>query len=322
MSTDEKIINLFKKHKDNYLSGEELSGILGVSRTAVWKHIENLREEGYDIAASPHLGYKLITVPDRLTSTELKSGLKTKLVGKKIYSFMEISSTNDTAYALALEGAREGTVVAAEYQTKGKGRLGRKWISPKSKGAYFSIVLRPEILPRELSVITLLASLAIAKGMRQMTGLPALIKWPNDILVNGKKLCGILTELNGEADKINFVILGIGININTRTELLPDTAGSVAEEKGERVSRIDLVKRVLENIDILYGRFKRDSGVESLLEEYKRLSAVLDRHVKISYHDKSVSGLAVDIDKDGALLLRNDSGFTERVLAGDVAMLR
>jgi len=317
----DKILNFFKKRGNDYVSGEELSEVFGISRTAIWKHIEKLRDEGYDIAASPHLGYRLVSVPDRLTGIELKWQLDTELIGKKIYSYKEISSTNDIAYSMASSGEAEGTVVIAEYQTKGRGRLGRKWISPRSKGAYFSIILRPDILPREVSAITLISSLGVAKTVREETNLPAFIKWPNDVLVNGNKVCGILTELSGEADKINFVIVGIGININTKSELLPEGATSLAIEKGEALDRLDFMKAILRNIEKYYKIFNKGKTA-ILIKEYRKLSAVLDRRVQINYHNKLISGHAMDVDEEGALILRLDSGFNERILAGDVMMLR
>ncbi|MBU4312759.1 MAG: biotin--[acetyl-CoA-carboxylase] ligase, partial [Candidatus Omnitrophica bacterium] len=291
------------------------------SRTAVWKHVEKLRDEGYDIAASPHLGYKLISAPDRLTGIELKWELNTELIGKKIYSYKEIGSTNEAAYDLAMSGEEEGSVVVAEYQTKGRGRMGRKWISPKGKGAYFSMILRPDILPREISSITLLSSLAVAKTIREKLGLKALIKWPNDVLINSGKVCGILTEMNAEPDKINFIVLGIGININTKEEMLPEGASSLMAEKGEEVSRLEFVRQLLECIDKYYKIF--NSGkISDIIKEYKALSAVLDRRVQINYHNRLVSGHVLDVDKEGALILRMDSGLNERILAGDVTMLR
>ena len=314
-------MDFFKKRDGGYVSGEELSEALGISRTAVWKHVEKLRDEGYDIAASPHLGYKLISAPDRLTGIELKWELNTELIGKKIYSYKEIGSTNEAAYDLAMSGEEEGSVVVAEYQTKGRGRMGRKWISPKGKGAYFSMILRPDILPREISSITLLSSLAVAKTIREKLGLKALIKWPNDVLINSGKVCGILTEMNAEPDKINFIVLGIGININTKEEMLPEGASSLMAEKGEEVSRLEFVRQLLECIDKYYKIF--NSGkISDIIKEYKALSAVLDRRVQINYHNRLVSGHVLDVDKEGALILRMDSGLNERILAGDVTMLR
>lgn len=318
---NDKILLFFKKHKDGYLSGEELSEALGISRTAVWKHIEKLRDEGYEIIASPHLGYRLLSVPDRLTEIELKWKLGADTIGRKIYSYQEIASTNDAARDLAVSGEKEGSVVIAEYQTRGRGRLGRKWVSPRGKGVYLSIVLRPDILPRRLSAVTLFTALSVAKTIREFADLPALIKWPNDILVNKNKVCGILTELNGEADKVNFVIVGIGVNVNTSKELLPKGAASLSSEKGKGISRIEFAKALLKGLDSYYRLFT-NGKLKEIIEEYKSLSAVLDRRVEINYHNRLISGQAVDVDDEGALILRMDSGFNERILAGDVTMLR
>jgi len=318
---DDKILHYFKRREEGYVSGEELSRELEVSRAAVWKHIENLRQEGYGIEAVPHLGYKLVSIPDRLTEIELKWQLKTNIIGKKIYSYKETGSTNDTAYALSAGGEKEGSVVIAESQTLGRGRMGRSWVSPKSKGAYFSVILRPGILPKDVSSITLFSALAVAKSISEITGLKAFIKWPNDILVNAHKVCGILTEMNAETDKINFVIVGIGININTKKEALPKGATSLSEESGKEISRVELVKGIFRNMDELYKVFKAGK-IEDIIKEYKEFSNFLGTRVQVTYHDEKIEGYAVDVDREGALILRMDSGLNERVLAGDVTMLR
>ncbi|MCX5693034.1 MAG: biotin--[acetyl-CoA-carboxylase] ligase [Candidatus Omnitrophica bacterium] len=318
---DDKILNYFKKHEEGYISGEELSRELGITRAAVWKHIENLREEGYSIEAFPHLGYKIISIPDRLTEVELKWQLKTDIIAGKIYSYKETDSTNNTAYNLAIHGEKEGSIVIAESQTAGRGRMGRKWVSPKSKGAYFSVILRPDILPKEVSGITLLSALSVAKTIREMADLAAFIKWPNDVLINSQKVCGILTEMNAETDKINFVIIGIGININTKKELLPKGATSIMEEYGAEISRVDIVRGIFKNLDKYYKLF--GSGhIGRIIKEYKEFSNFLGTRVQVAYHNTKIEGYAVDVDKDGALILRMDSGLNERVLAGDVTMLR
>jgi len=318
---EDKILEFFKRYQDKYISGEDLSKTFNISRSAIWKHIEKLREEGYDIIASPHLGYRLLSVPERLTKIELEWQLSTKKIGRTVYSYKELGSTNDTAYNLAMSGEKEGAVVIAEHQTKGRGRLGRKWISPSGKGAYFSIILRPLLLPNQVPVITLLASLAVAKTIREHTGLPAFIKWPNDIVINSRKVCGILTEMNGEMDRINFVILGIGVNINTKKELLPEGATSLAEERGSLINRLEFVRSLFRKLDIYYSDFC-NGKIKDILKEYKRYSIILDKHVEVNYHNKTLFGYAIDIDEEGALILRAPSGLNERILAGDVVMLR
>lgn len=318
---DDKILNYFKKHEEGYVSGEDLSRELGISRAGVWKHIESLREEGYDIEAFPHLGYRLISIPDRLTEIELKWQLKTDIIARKIYSYKETSSTNDAAYQLAASGEKEGSVIIAESQTAGRGRMGRVWVSPRSKGAYFSAILRPDILPKEVSSITLFSALSVAKTIKEMADLAAFIKWPNDVLINNKKICGILTEMNAETDKINFVIIGIGININTKEDLLPKGATSIMEAKGEEVSRVELVKGIFKNLDKYYKLFN-GGHIAEIIREYKEFSNFLGKRVRVTYHDTKIEGYAVDVDKEGALILRMDSGLNERILAGDVTILR
>jgi len=318
---DDKILNCFKKNEEGYISGEEMSRELGISRAAVWKHIENLREEGYGIEAFPHLGYKLISIPDRLTEAELGWRLKTDIIAKKIYSYKETASTNDAAHDIAMAGEKEGAIVIAESQTAGRGRMGRKWTSPKSKGAYFSVILRPDILPKEVPCITLFSALSVAKTIREMLNLAAFIKWPNDVLINNQKICGILTEMNAETDKINFVIIGIGININTKKEELPKGATSIMEASGKELSRVEVVRGIFKNLDKYYKLF--NSGhISGIIKEYKEFSNFLGTRVQVTYHDTKIEGYAADVDEDGALILRMDSGLNERILAGDVSMLR
>ena len=227
---DEKILRVLRKSPDEHVSSEELCVLTKISRSAVWKHVEALRAEGYEIEASPHLGYRLIAIPDALIPAEVMWELGTKTIGKAVLSYKKVDSTNDVAYNLAENGIAEGTVVLAEEQAKGKGRHGRKWVSPPKSGIYMSCVLRPEIAPNEIPVITLMAAVAVAKAVRKTTGLQAMIKWPNDILVSGRKICGILTEMKAEQDSVDFIILGIGLNVNASARSLPEGGTSVKEE--------------------------------------------------------------------------------------------
>lgn len=318
---DDKILSIFKTHAGSYISGEQLSRRLGITRAAVWKHIEDLCRHGYQIEAQPHLGYKLRGLPDRLFADELKWQLNTKIIGKRIYSFNIADSTNTIAYQLAEKGLPEGSVVTAEGQRKGKGRLGRSWISPKSKGIYISFILKPDIMPNQASQITLIAAVATTKAIRHVTGLSTLIKWPNDILINGKKVCGILTEMNAELDKVNFIILGIGINVNVKKRTLPVSATSLKEELNKDVSRISLAKELLQELDRQYDIF-RTKGFVSIIDECKDLSATLGKRVKIICHNRKIEGQAMDIDSDGALMVRQDNGFIEKVISGDVVVVR
>lgn len=318
---DEDILNIFRKYPDRHVSGEDLSEELGISRTAVWKHIEDLRRLGYVIEAQPHLGYRLVSAPDRLLPSELAYGLDAKIIGKKILSFDIVSSTMDVAYDLAQKTKGEGSCVFAEEQKKGRGRMGRSWQSPKHKGIYASIILRPDISPNETPQITLLAAVSVAQAIRDSAGLNALIKWPNDVLIDGKKVCGILTEMNAESDKVKFLVIGVGININTKAKELPKTATSLMEQSGETVDRIAFVRYFLKELDRRYLIFK-EQGFGPTLNEFRNFSATLGKRVRIDLQDRRIEGQAMDIDDSGALIVRLDSGFTERVLTGDVALAR
>lgn len=318
---EEKILRLFKERPDAFLSGEQISSSLNISRTAVWKHIEKLRTLGYEFDAVPHLGYRLKKIPDKLYPQEIGFALKTRTIGNEIIYYDSIDSTNTVAYDLAKKGAQEGLIVLAEGQTKGKGRLSREWVSPKQKGIYMSIILRPEMTPFQAPKITLLAAVSTALSIREYSRIPALIKWPNDILVNQKKIGGILTEMEAEADSVNFLILGIGINVNIKISELPKGASSIFEERGAKVSRVELVKVILEKLDENYGLFRRD-GFSPIKREWRNLSATLGKRVRASCMHRCIEGEAIDIDTDGALKIRLDNGFYEKVMAGDLLVLR
>ncbi|MDD5680716.1 MAG: biotin--[acetyl-CoA-carboxylase] ligase [Candidatus Omnitrophica bacterium] len=318
MNIDDKILHIFKKYGAAYVSGEDISRELGVSRTSIWKHIETLRSLGYGIDASPHLGYKLTGRPDRLIPEELKNNLRTKFLGKNILAYASLDSTNDTAYKLAEDGAKEGTVVIAEKQKKGKGRQGRAWSSPRG-GVYLSCIIRPDIEPREVAKITLVSAVAVCASIRKTTDVPAMIKWPNDIIINGKKVCGILTEMKAEQDKVNFLIVGIGINVDNPPALLPKGATTLSGEAGGDISKVDLAKSVLENLEHYIGLFKKE-GFRAIRDEWRDLSETISRRVKVQCHEGKIEGQALDVDADGALVIRLDSGFNKRILSGDVVI--
>ena len=324
MKKDDKILELFKKHKDEYLSGEEISDSLGMTRQALWKHIEKLRDTGYVIEAVPHLGYKLLTVPDKILVSEIKWHLDTKIIGKEINFYESVGSTNDVAYHLAEENAKEGTLVIANEQTKGKGRLGRKWASPPEGGIYLSCILRPDILPNEVPKITLVAAVSAVKAIRKFAHVEALIKWPNDILISDRKAGGILTELKAEMDRVNFVVLGIGININTPKKKIPDGGTSLKEESKSQAdfSRVEFIRVFLQIFEKEYLKFK-DHGFSAIRNELKSYSCTIGRHVSITTSGKKKNhGKAIDVDKNGALVVKLDSGHEKTFLSGDVTLLR
>ncbi len=317
---DEKIISVLKSHRDGYVSGEDLSKSSGVSRAAIWKHVENLRAEGYEIEATPHLGYRLIKIPDKLIPSEIKSGLNTKIFARDILSYKKIDSTNVMAYGLAEKGLKEGVVVLAEEQVKGKGRLGRTWVSPPGCGIYLSCILRPSMPPSEIPKLTLTASVCVARAIRELTGLLAMIKWPNDILIDSKKVCGILLEMKAEQDKVDFVIVGIGVNVNAPVKSLPKGATSLKAELGEDVSRVRLTQKILESLEAGYTLLCKN-GFPKIIEEWKEYSGMLGSRVRVLLPNREFEGAAADIDQDGALLVRLDNGFIEKASSGDVVLI-
>lgn len=318
---EEKILKLFKKRPGNYLSGEQISRELNITRSAFWKHIEKLRGLGYEFDAVPHFGYRLRKAPDKLYPFEILPALKTNIIGRRIEYYDTLSSTNTAGYDIAKQGAKEGTVVIAEKQTRGKGRLSREWISPKGKGAYLSIVLRPEITPYEAPLITLMAAVSTAQAIRAKTDAQALIKWPNDIIINGKKAAGILTEMEAEPDSAKFLVVGIGINVTAKEHDLPKGATSISLETEYPVSRPVLVRTLLESFEKNYILFK-NKGFSLIRREWLNLSLTLGRRVKVISMHRRIEGEATDIDSDGALKIRLDNGFQEKVMAGDLVLLR
>ncbi|MFA4984639.1 MAG: biotin--[acetyl-CoA-carboxylase] ligase [Candidatus Omnitrophota bacterium] len=317
---EEKIIEFLKK-KSGYVSGEDLSNHLRISRQALWKHIQNLRELDYDIVAVPHLGYQLLSVPDRMLPFEVTDGLLTRFIGRKLYYFESVSSTMDIAVKLGMDNAPEGSLVVAETQTKGRGRLSRQWHSPKYRGLYFSILLRPRFLLNETPLLTLLSAVSVCEGVKEATGLGCRIKWPNDILLGNKKVGGILTELNAEADEMRFVAIGIGINVNNDKGSLFEGSVSLREHAGEEISRIGLLQKILKSLEDNYLLLESRGG-QPIIQKWRAFNTTIGRRIKVVSHHRHSEGIAVDIDKDGSLLLKSESGRTERITAGDVTHCR
>lgn len=325
----DKILDFLKRRQD-YTSGDYISHRLGISRQALWKHIEALREVGYDIVAVPHLGYRLISSPDRLFPSEIEWHLDTKFIGKKIHYFDVLSSTMNMATELGMKGSPEGTIVLAETQTKGRGRLGRSWSSPKYKGIYLSLILRPQILPNAAPLLTLLCAVSLCEAIKEITELDVQIKWPNDLLMHHKKLGGILTELNAEMDAVRFVVIGIGLNVNNDKKALPASATSLREQKKEDINRINLLQEILRRIEKNYLLFSAEGGPASggqkgravIIEKWRQHNVTLGKRVKILCEKTHLEGEAVDIDRDGGLLIRRDSGLIEKVMTGDVLHCR
>jgi len=316
----EKILDFLKKKQD-YISGEEISRHLDISRQALWKHIQELRDAGYDIIAVPHLGYRLVSSPDRLFAFEVTRHLPTRVIGKKVYYFDTVTSTMDAAMRLGMEGAAEGTIVVAESQTKGKGRLGREWASPKYKGIYFSLLLRPRMPPNVCPVLTLLSAVSICEAIKAKANLDMQIKWPNDIFLHHKKAGGILTELKAEMDETSFVVIGIGINVNNDKKALLPGATSLREHAKQDISRVELLQEILLAIERNYLVLQEEGGV-AILEKWRLYNVTVGERVRVMYQNKHLEGEAIDIDSDGGLLVRLDSGLVEKVMAGDIVHCR
>lgn len=318
-----EILELLRQAGNKYISGEEIASRLGVSRTAVWKHIRELRASGYEIVSQSRSGYSLKEAPDRLLASEIKHNLNTKCIGSNFVCHECAASTNNEAKTLALNGVAEGTVVVAERQNGGKGRLDRKFFSPPGKGIWFSVILRPPFLPQEAPKCTLLAAVAVARAMQEFN-LQAHIKWPNDIMFDNKKLVGILTEMNAEMERINYIVMGIGINVNIMPEDFPDDirdkATSLAIMKGEKLPRVKFFQAVLRALDNLYLEVL-SNGFSVVMQEWRKYSITLGQKVRvIGARDGEVFlGTAYDIDAEGALLVETKTG-CRRVLAGDVSI--
>lgn len=314
-----KILALLYESDAPYLSGEELSRTLDVSRSAVWKQINTLRALGFTISAEASRGYKLVASPDSLHASSISHLLKSLRIGRKIISLPETVSTNAVAFKMADEGAEEGSVVIAECQSGGKGRLGRKWTSPAGVNLYCSIILRPPIQPVAAPQLTFLSVIAVARTIEQLTTLKARIKWPNDILIDGKKVAGLLNEMSAETDKVNFVILGIGVNLNMTAEQFPEDlrhpATSLLIESGERIDRTAFARILLQELDTLYATFLLE-GYAPARREWLERSRLAGTLVTVTDHGKVKTGRVTGIDECGALLL--DSG--EQILSGDVVI--
>lgn len=328
-----------------HLSGEELSRSIGLSRTAVWKHIQELREAGCDIEAQPHLGYHLreaeqVLLPEIVAafrprrpaapprsaegvSPGASSGPRQQMrLGEPLACSTSLPSTNDRAKELAAAGAAHGTAVLAWRQTRGRGRLGREWSSPAG-GLWLSLILRPPLSPAEVPRLTLVSAVAVAEAVEQATGLRPSIKWPNDLLLDGRKVCGILTELSAEADRVAYVVVGIGLNANLGAGQLPAQAATPATSLqlalGRKVPLPSLAAAVLDRLEEWYSRFLAE-GFDPVRSRWVERSATLGRFVTASLPGGAISGTAVDLAEDGALVVRLADGTRRAVLAGDVTL--
>ncbi len=319
MDIKSEIIRVLKANSRDFTSGEKMSAKFGLSRAALWKHISRIRQEGYVIESYPRRGYRLTSVPDRLSAAEIRDGLGTRVIGRgEIHVFAEVPSTNKTACAFSEKGAPEGTLVTAESQSRGRGRMGRIWESPPGGGLYFSIVLRPDMSVDRMPGFTLVAASAVAKAVNKACGLSCRVKWPNDIFAGGGKICGILVETRAHSDLTDFIVLGVGINVNTPGSKLPENAASIMEVSGRKTDRTALLRRVLEELENAYFVFA-EKGFPAFLNESRRLSLTLGREVSVDMRGKIVSGEAFDLDERGALLVRTPDKKVHVIFSGDVS---
>lgn len=326
MTVDARILAALRAAGAGSVSGADLAQQLGLSRAAVWARIAQLRGLGYDITASPHGGYRLMATPDLLHADDLMARLQgVRVIGRDVQVFRETTSTNDVADKLGRDGVKEGVVVFAESQTRGRGRLGRDWISPAGRGLWFSVLLRPHLRPPEATRITIAAAAALARTVRQHTGLAPELKWPNDLLLGGRKAAGILTEMQAEVDRVRYIVLGIGLDVNVAATEFPPAfrrqATSLRIETGRSWHRPDLAVALLRELDADYARLTA-GGFEEIADEWESLCTTLGHQIVVRLGTRELRGRAEALDQDGALRLRTEYGRLERVTGGDVTIVR
>ncbi|MBO1000065.1 biotin--[acetyl-CoA-carboxylase] ligase [Bacillus sp. SD075] len=316
-----KLMEALSKADGAFISGQEIAEYIGCSRTAVWKHIEDLRSEGYNVEAVRKKGYRIISAPEKVSESEIQLGLETKTIGKMIHYQETVESTQKIAHQLANEGVQEGTLVVAEEQLSGKGRLMRSWHSPKFSGIWMSLILRPKIPIHEAPQLTLLAAVAVAQAIEDTTDLKPQIKWPNDILVNRKKVVGILTEMQAESDRIHSVIIGIGMNINQQLvdfpEELQEKASSLLIESGGAVSRSKVIQRALFRLENLYELYL-EHGFMPIKDLWESYAISLGQVIKASTVNDTIVGKALGITDSGVLLLEDGKGTVHSIYSADI----
>ncbi len=312
------------REANGFVSGQQLCEKFQVSRTAVWKVINQLKEEGYQVDSVRNKGYRIMESPDVLTKEELavQIGDQTKWAGQELYCFPTIDSTNVRARQLAENGAVHGTLVVSEEQTAGRGRRGRGWESPAGNSIYMSILLKPDFLPTQAPMLTIVMAYSVASALRRQTGLDFQIKWPNDIVLNGKKVVGILTEMSTEIDYINHVVIGVGINVNTESfpEEICTTATSIRKESGKTWKRAEMIAEILREFEKQYERFIKEKDLSYLQDAYNAILVNCNREVRILAEKDGYQAVALGIDHRGELLVRKEDGSEEAVYAGEVSV--
>lgn len=310
------------RNADSYVSGQELCDQFGVSRTAVWKWINQLKAEGYQIDAVSNKGYQITSYPDNITASEIESLLTEQDIIKHVVFFDETDSTNNEAKRDAEKGAKDGTLYLTEAQNAGRGRRGRQWLSPAGSGVWMSLLLRPELDPRFASMLTIVTAVAVVEAIQQDIDVDCKIKWPNDIVVNKHKVCGILTEMSAEMEQINYVVIGIGINVNTEDfdESIKDMASSIYKETGVHVKRSELISRFSKSFSKYYQKFLQTKDLSGLLEVYNNMLINKNKQVKIIDRDTTFTAVAQGMNELGELIIQKEDGSIENVVAGEVSV--
>ena len=323
MLTKDRLLSYFKEKKGEWVSGELVSNEFSVSRAAIWKHVCKLKKDGYIIESSPKKGYSFAHDSDLILPNEIRDGLATSVFGQRDIEYCKtLGSTNIRAKELAERGAAEGTLIIAEVQTEGRGRRGRSWLSPAGHGIYATLILRPTMSPAGAPRITLMTAVAVAEAILSLSELDVKIKWPNDIMVKGKKLAGILTEISTEMDSINYIVVGLGLNVNTPDfpRELEKRATSMLIETEKNFSRIKLLRAYLEQFEKYYKLFT-SNHFRLIMKRWKELTEIIGQEIIVDVIGQSHSGKVIDIDDDGVLIIEDGKGIIHRIFSGDVTVV-
>jgi len=316
-----KLIAAFQNARGDFVSGQEIADVIGCSRTAVWKHIDELRKEGFVLEAIRKKGYRMVDTPERLTAEEILLGLKTEVIGRNIYLYDSVESTQKVAQQSAKKGAPEGTVFLAEEQTIGRGRMDRKWFSPKGKGVWMTLLIKPKIPIQQAPQLTLLTAVAVVQAIEHTSNVTPTIKWPNDILIHGKKVCGILTELEAESDHIQNIFIGTGVNVNQSENDFPDhlkgIATSIAIENGFLINRADYIQHFCYSFEKLYKVFLQQ-GFKPIKLLWESYSNSIGKNIVARTLKEKISGFAEGITDDGVLILREANGNVRKIYSADI----
>lgn len=322
LSMKDKILKRFLEEEGNPISGQQLADALGVSRTAIWKHLQTLQEEGYEFETIKKKGYRLIADPDRVDVAKISTYLTTKRFGHSIHYFEEVESTQTIAHQLAREGVQDGTLVISEEQTAGKGRMQRNWDSAKGKGIWMTIIVRPNLLPHQAPQYTLVTAVSLVMAMKSLyKNFSPEIKWPNDILINGRKCAGILTEMLAEMDRVDGLLVGIGINVNQAPSDFPEElnniATSISIEEGNKVDRAKLVAEILKYLEMYTDEYV-ENGFKAIKKLWEEHSGTIGKRIKATTLREVIEGVAIGITDDGVLEIQMDHGEIKKVYSADI----